>query len=87
MRTSTSQKVRNVSPTRSETSTTPWDVVVVVGVVVVDDVVVDVIVVAVVVVVVFVFFCTLLLSSFWTSRGHRCLSFSPPVLAFNFHRP
>ena len=26
---------------------------------------------------------TLLLSSFWTSRGHRCRPFSPPVLAFN----
>ena len=30
------------------------------------------------------FFPTLLLSSFWTSRGHRCRSFCPPVLAFNF---
>ena len=30
------------------------------------------------------FFLTLLLSSFWTSRGHRCRPFSPPVLAFNF---
>ena len=27
---------------------------------------------------------TLLLSSFWTSRGHRCRPFSPPVLALNF---
>ena len=27
-----------------------------------------------------------LLSSFWTSRGHRCLPFSPPVLAFIFYR-
>ena len=32
------------------------------------------------------FFRTLLLSSFWTSRGHRCRPFSPPVLAFNFYR-
>ena len=31
-------------------------------------------------------FLTLLLSSFWTSRGHRCRPFSPPVLAFNFYR-
>ena len=31
----------------------------------------------------FFFFRTLLLSSFWTSRGHRCCPFSPPVLAFN----
>ena len=23
---------------------------------------------------------------FWTSRGHRCRPFSPPVLAFNFYR-
>ena len=30
------------------------------------------------------FFLTLLLSSFWTSRGHRCRPFFPPVLAFNF---
>ena len=29
-------------------------------------------------------FCTFSLSSFWTSRGHRCLPFSSPVLAFNF---
>ena len=29
---------------------------------------------------------TLLLSSFWTSRGHRCRPFSPHVLAFNFYR-
>ena len=29
--------------------------------------------------------CTLVLSSFWTSRGHRCRPFSPPVLAFNFN--
>ena len=28
----------------------------------------------------------LLLSSFWTSRGHRCRPFSPPVLAFNCYR-
>ena len=27
------------------------------------------------------FFLTLLLSSFWTSRGHRCRPFSPPVLS------
>ena len=26
------------------------------------------------------------LSIFWTSRGHRCSPFSPPVLAFNFYR-
>ena len=31
-------------------------------------------------------FRTLLLSSFWTSRGHRCRPFFPPVLAFNFYR-
>ena len=29
---------------------------------------------------------TLLLSSFWPSRGHRCRPFFPPVLAFNFYR-
>ena len=29
---------------------------------------------------------THLLSSFWTSRGHRCRPFSPPVLALNFYR-
>ena len=29
---------------------------------------------------------TLLLSSFWTGRGHRCRPFSPPVFAFNFYR-
>ena len=36
----------------------------------------------------FSFFFThlLLLSSFWTSRGHRCRPFSPPVLAFNYYR-
>ena len=32
------------------------------------------------------FFLTLLLSSFWTSRGHRCRPFAPPVLAFNSYR-
>ena len=32
------------------------------------------------------FFRTLLFSSFWTSRGHRCRPFPPPVLAFNFYR-
>ena len=32
------------------------------------------------------FFLTPLLSSFWTSRGHRCRPFYPPVLAFNFYR-
>ena len=32
------------------------------------------------------FFLTLLLSSFWTSRGHRCRPFSPPVFAFDFYR-
>ena len=31
------------------------------------------------------FFRTLVLSSFWTSRGHRCRPFSPQVLAFNFY--
>ena len=31
-------------------------------------------------------YCTLLTSNFWTSRGHRCRPFSPPVLAFNFYR-
>ena len=30
-----------------------------------------------------VFFFTLLLSSFWTSHGHRCRAFSPQVHAFN----
>ena len=38
---------------------------------------------------VFVFFShtrTLLLSSFWTSRGHRCRPLSPSVLAFDFYR-
>ena len=34
----------------------------------------------------FFFFLTLLLFIFWTSRGHRCRPFSPPVLAFNFYR-
>ena len=34
----------------------------------------------------FFFFSTLSLSSFWTSRGHRCDPFSSPVLAFNFYR-
>ena len=33
----------------------------------------------------FFFFFTLLLSRFWTSRGHRCCPFFPPVLAFNFY--
>ena len=34
---------------------------------------------------VFIFlFLALLLSSFWTSRGHKCRPFSPPVLAFSF---
>ena len=32
------------------------------------------------------FFSTLSLSSFWTSRGHRCHPFSSPILAFNFYR-
>ena len=32
------------------------------------------------------FFFTLLLPSFWTSRGHRCRPFFPPILAFNFYR-
>ena len=34
----------------------------------------------------FCYFYTLLLSSFWTSRGHRCRPFFPPVLVFNFYR-
>ena len=34
----------------------------------------------------FFFFHTHLLSSFRTSRGHRCRPFFPPVLAFNFYR-
>ena len=34
----------------------------------------------------FLFVLTLLLSSFWTSRGHRCRPFFPPVLAFNSYR-
>ena len=33
---------------------------------------------------IYIFFLTLLLSSFWTSRGHRCRPFFPPVLAFIF---
>ena len=33
---------------------------------------------------IYIFCRTLLLSSFWTSRGHRCRPFFPPVLAFNF---
>ena len=32
------------------------------------------------------FVCTLVPSSFWTSRDHRYRPFSPPVLAFNFYR-
>ena len=32
------------------------------------------------------FYLTLLHSSFWTSRGHRCRPFFPLVLAFNFYR-
>ena len=34
----------------------------------------------------FLFLLTLSLSSFWTSRGHRCRRFFPPVLVFNFYR-
>ena len=34
----------------------------------------------------FHFLHTQLFSSFLTSRGHKCRPFSPPVLAFNFHR-
>ena len=30
------------------------------------------------------FFLTLLFSSFWTSRGHRCRPFCPPFLASSF---
>ena len=33
---------------------------------------------------VFIFLYTHLLSSFWTSRGHRCRPFSPPVFAIHF---
>ena len=33
---------------------------------------------------IFFFVLTRLLSSFWTSRGHRCRSFSPPVLSCQF---
>ena len=34
---------------------------------------------------IFIFiFCTLLLSSFWTSRGHRCRPFSPPGSCLRF---
>ena len=32
------------------------------------------------------FFLTLVLSSFWTSRGHRCCPFFPLALAFNCYR-
>ena len=35
---------------------------------------------------IYIYFLTLLLYSFWTSRGHRCRPFFPPVLAFNFYR-
>ena len=35
---------------------------------------------------IYIYFLTLLLSSFWTSRGHRCRPFCPPVLAFSFYR-
>ena len=34
----------------------------------------------------FLSFSHILLASFWTSRGHRCRPFSPPVLAFIFYR-
>ena len=34
----------------------------------------------------FFLFQTLLLSSFWTSRGHRCRPLSPLALAFGFYR-
>ena len=34
----------------------------------------------------FLCFSPYLLSSFWTSRGHRCRPSSPPVLAFSFYR-
>ena len=33
----------------------------------------------------FIFSSYFYLSSFWTSRGHRCRSFSPPVPAFSFY--
>ena len=32
------------------------------------------------------FLFTLVLCSFWTSRGHRCRPFFPPVLVLNFYR-
>ena len=35
---------------------------------------------------IYILFFTRRLSSFRTSRGHRCRPFSPPVLAFNFYR-
>ena len=35
---------------------------------------------------IYIYIHTFLLSSFWTSRGHRCRSFFPPVLVFNFYR-
>ena len=34
---------------------------------------------------IYIFCHTYLLSSFWTSRGHRYRPFSPPVVAFNFY--
>ena len=34
----------------------------------------------------FFFFSHTSTFQFWTSRGHRCRPFSPPVLAFNFYR-
>ena len=34
----------------------------------------------------FLFSITLLLSSFWTSRGNRCRPFSPPLLVFEPYR-
>ena len=34
----------------------------------------------------FFFFAHFPLANFWTSRGHTCRFFPPPVLAFNFYR-
>ena len=39
-----------------------------------------------IIIITIIIFLTLLLPSFWTSRGHRCHPFFPPVLAFNFYR-
>ena len=34
----------------------------------------------------YIYILTLLLSRFWTSRGHRCRPFFPPASAFNLYR-